>query len=164
MSMDERVLANWRKEVYAWVVAQLAAAPMVTFAASPDRERIDTLIDGERIRLPKKPGIYVFYSRRTGRVLYVNENEHLKRAVDLEIRPSGETVFKNRWVRTWLDLPRGRPMTRAEAEQAAAFVRDQMTLRTVELPFGRVEIAQDLLYAHKLRTGPGAIDPQEEFA
>ncbi|HRL10411.1 MAG TPA: hypothetical protein PKX07_00925 [Aggregatilineales bacterium] len=162
--MDEQLLANWRKETYPWVVAQLAAAPPVTFAAGPDRERIDTLIDGERVRLPKKPGIYVFYSRHTGRVLYVNEDEHLKRAVDHEIRPSGETVFKNRWVRTWLDLPRSRPMTRAEAEQAAAFVRDQMTLKYVELPFGRVEIAHDLLYAHKLRTGPGAVDPQEEFA
>jgi hypothetical protein len=162
--MDSDTLENWRKQTYAWVVEQLGAAQQITFEASADRERVEALVDGERVRLPKKPGIYVFYSRRTGRVLYVNEDEHLKRAVDHEVRPSGESIFKNRWVRTWLDLPRSRPMTRDEAQQAAAFVRDQVALKYVELPFGRVEIAHDLLYAHKLRTGPGAVDVQEEFA
>lgn len=162
--LDSAPLKAWRKSVLAQVLALLPQLPALTVSVDAERDRYRyQTIDGARVSLTRRAGIYVLYSRRTDRPVYVAECNHIKREVNREFRPTGASRFKNQWVRAWLDLPRNRPMTRDEAHRVAGFVQTQLYLKCFALAFGRLEIATDLKLTYRLRTGPNAIDPQAEF-
>lgn len=161
--MDTQTLKQLRKQVAQWALSQLETAPTMTMTYESDRDRYIFTTDSAKAKVPKAPGFYVFYSLKTARPVYVAASDHIKRSLDHEIRPSGLTPFKNRWVRYWMGIPPTHPLTRDEIRDVAAFIRDKMFVKTVIVPLGRTEAANDVLLTFKLRTGPTSIDPIVEF-
>ncbi len=161
---DESAAKAQRKAHAQQVHAALEAGPLLRAHWNESADRYSYLDStGTSVRLPKKPGIYALYSVKTGQVLYVAHSDHLKRAVDREVRASGRSEFKDRWLRAWLGLSTERRPTRDESAQIARFIHTEMALRVQVLYFGRAEAAEDLTGAYRLRVGPNAIDPQQVF-
>lgn len=157
-------LVRWREQTADYVRRALQMHPPVIPLAQPDKHRYRFSIDDKAVRVPRKSGLYVIYSTRTHHPLYVAHCEVLKLAMLHELNPAHDTLFKKRWLRAWLSLPRERRLTREEALRLTDFICTYTYFKYLYLPFGRAEIAEELIIEYGIKGGPNTINPQAEFA
>lgn len=154
--MDERILKElkeWRQRTLARTLDILEQKPPIFVLWDRARNRYSYETDtGTRISLPTDAGVYVFYSAKTHRPVYVGQAGNLKKRLGQHCRVGGRSVFKRRWIRHWIDVQ--------SAEEVVRFINSRMYLKYVILPFGRCEIETDLLDRWELH-GPESVDPGE---
>lgn len=156
-------LVRWREQTADYVRQALQMHSPVIGLSQPDKHRYRFSADDKVVRVPRKSGVYVIYSTRTQHPLYVAHCDVLKLAMLHELNPAHDTPFKKRWLRAWLALPRERRLTREEALYLTNFICANTYFKYLYLPFGRAEIADELIIEYGIKGGPNTIDPQAEF-
>ena len=107
---------------------------------------------------PETAGVYVFYAKSTGVPVYVGETDDLKRRLTQHCRlkggelPSRNSVFQRRWVRHWIGIE-------ASNQEVYAFIRSMTGFKYLVLPFGRLELEEDLKARWRLH-GPESVSAQ----
>ena len=126
------------------------AAPIsVEIVTGRKKYRFHTL-DGREAPIPAIAGVYVLYSKKTGKPVYVGESDNLQRRLKNHCSLSGASVFKTRWVRHWI----GDDSTKVVV---MTFVHRNVFFRFVQVPFGRAEIEDDLRTHWKIE-GPQSFE------
>lgn len=163
VDLTEQTLKTIRKTLVKQALESLKSAESVFILPHDEPTKYGYMNKSDDIvKIPKKPGIYVFYSKHTNRPVYVGESDHLKRELDREIRPTGTSLFKSKWIREWLKISSHR-LSREDNLLIAQFTANNMYLKYLILYFGRAEICSDVAAEYKLRVGPNAVDFHHEF-
>lgn len=160
--MDEDIAKSLRKVTVQHAISTLDDSDSIFVTL--DNASVDYVdAESKKVNLPKKPGIFAMYSRRTNNCVFVSESDNLKRQINRECRPTQETYFKKQWLRQWLDLPTNRYINKDELMQLSEFIADKLYFKYIVLYFGRTEVAENLLGHYQLRVGANAVNPEKEF-
>ena len=147
-------LRKWRQHSFAQVRDALERGPPILASWDQARNRYSySTIRGDRVTIPTSAGIYVFFSAKTDKAVYVGQAENLRRRLGQHCRVSGTSVFKKRWVRAWIGA-------QATEKDVVRFIHSHMYLKYMVLPFGRCEMESDLIELWGL-DGPAVIKPEE---
>ena len=151
--MDEpayKELEDWRQQILMRVLDTLDQQPPVSVSWDEQRNRYEYKTSPEtRVSLPTEAGVYVFYSARNDKPVYVGQAGNLKERLGHHCRVSGTSVFKRRWIRHWIGA-------QATEQQVVRHIHSHTYIKYVVLPLGRCEIEADLLGIWKL-TGPESV-------
>lgn len=148
---DQKLLNKLRTEYLQKIIIRLEDKPAVFIEADIDFRKY-TYLDEDKtsVSIPESSGVYVFYSKKTHIPVYVGESNNLKKRLNHHCRISGTSVFKRRWVTTWLGVP-------SSTKEVVNFIHSRMYFKIITLPFGRKEIETDLQSLWKL-SNPQLVD------
>jgi len=148
---DQILLDNLRTKYLKKTIIRLKDKPAVFIEADIVSRKYTYLRRNRSIVLiPESSGVYVFYSQRTHTPVYVGESNNLKKRLSKHCRISGKSVFKSRWVTTWLGVP-------SSTKDVVSFIHSRMYFKFITMPFGRKEIETDLQSLWKL-SNPKFVD------
>jgi len=151
--MDRQMLdrlKDWRRQTLDQVQKGLVRATPISVSWDEAQNRYHYYDEkGQEHSLPTDAGVYVFYSNKTHRPVYVGQAGDLKSRLGHHCRVSGTSVFKRRWVRHWIGA-------QATEEEVVRYIHSRTYFKYVVLPFGRCEIETDLLGVWEL-TGPRSV-------